>query len=77
VFLQQRNYPNGHTKEDRYHAALWFAANPPLGYILDIWAKSGKVLSLHWSSVGELEIVSFKRGNWEDAIIGGDPERLS
>ena len=38
----------------------------PLGYELDVWGDDGKMLNVHWNDAGNIEIVSFKRGNWVD-----------
>jgi len=39
-----------------------------LSYGLDIWAPK-KVMNIEWSDRGELVIVSFRRGAWEDELI--------
>jgi len=39
-----------------------------LPYGLDIWAPK-KVMNIEWSDQGELAIVSFRRGAWEDELI--------
>ena len=41
---------------------------PMLQYGLDIWAPK-KVMNIEWSDQGELAIVSFRRGAWEDELI--------
>ena len=48
-------------------------------YMLDIWETgNGKVLSLIWNSVGAVpEIVSFRRGDWEEVFIPGRPRSWS
>ena len=34
-------------------------------YIVDIWCEGrGKVFSVHWSDINNLDIVNFKRGDW-------------
>ena len=40
-------------------------------YMLNIWETgNGKVLSLIWNSVGAVpEIVTFRRGNWEQVFV--------
>jgi len=43
-----------------------------LGTNLDAWDETrggGKVLNLHWASDGALEIVSFRRGDWEEILL--------
>jgi hypothetical protein len=42
---------------------------PPLGHILDVYGDGGKMLNLHWDNDGNIEIVSFKRGDWEEEIL--------
>ena len=37
-------------------------------YALDIW-HGRKVLNIEWDSLDNFEIVSFKRGQWEDELI--------
>jgi hypothetical protein len=47
-----------------------------LGFGLDVWGKVGKVLNVHWNEYGQIEIVSFKRGDWEEEILARlSPER--
>jgi hypothetical protein len=42
-----------------------------LPYGLDIWFRQKRVLSVEWSADdAELNILSFRRGRWEDALIG-------
>ena len=47
-------------------------------YCLDIWETgNGKVLNLTWNSIGAApEIVSFRRGDWEQVFIPPPPEEL-
>lgn len=41
-----------------------------LEYGLDIWEPGGKVFNFEWSQDdGELRIVAFKRGPWEDIVL--------
>ncbi len=42
-----------------------------LGYGLDIWDEQygGKVLNLEWNNEGYVDLVSFRRGPWEDKIL--------
>ncbi len=37
-----------------------------------IWTygQDGEVLNVHWNEEGEIEIISFKRGDWEEEILG-------
>ena len=48
-------------------------------YCLDIWETgNGKVLHLIWNSVGATpEIVSFRRGDWEEVFVPGRPRSWS
>ena len=40
---------------------------------LDIWFKNKKVLSIRWRDDGHLQIISFKRGDWEQLVSGLAP----
>jgi hypothetical protein len=43
-----------------------------LGMNLDVWDETrggGKVLNMHWASDGAIEIVSFRRGDWEQVLL--------
>ena len=55
----------------------YFAVKPGKGpvnlnYGLDIWDKRGKVLNIEWSDTGEVLIVSFRRGDWEQKLLSLD-----
>lgn len=42
-----------------------------LPYGLDIWMTGeGKVLNLEWDDAGAFELVSYRRGIWEDELLG-------
>jgi hypothetical protein len=54
----------------RYGAAVLMSQRRrPLGYLLDVWGDGGKMLNVHWDDDGNMEIVSFKHGNWEEEIL--------
>jgi hypothetical protein len=53
----------------RYGAAVLLQWKRPLGYELDIWDNGKKVLNLHFDGDGNVEIVSFKPGNWVEEIL--------
>jgi hypothetical protein len=54
----------------RYRAAVLMRQRKrPLGYVLEVWGESGKVLNFHWDNDGNIEIVSFKSGKWEEEIL--------
>jgi len=54
----------------RYGAAVLMSRlKPHLGFGLDIWGAQGKVLNVEWNDQGEILIVSFKRGDWEEEIL--------
>jgi len=40
-----------------------------LPYGLDIWDTKGKVLNIEWHNNNHVELVSFKRGEWEEKIL--------
>ena len=48
-------------------------------YCLDIWETgNGKVLNLTWNSIGGVpEIVTFRRGDWEEVFIPPPPKSWS
>ena len=42
------------------------------GTNLDVWDETrggAKVLNMHWASDGTIEVVSFRRGDWEQVIL--------
>jgi len=42
-----------------------------LPYGLDIWDMEGvgKVLNIEWSETGDIHLVSFRRGAWEEKVL--------
>jgi len=48
-------------------------------YMLEIWETgNGKVLNLIWNSIGATpEIITFRRGTWEEVFIPGRPRSWS
>jgi hypothetical protein len=40
-----------------------------LPYGLDIWDTKGKVLNIEWDHNNHVELVSFKRGDWEEKLL--------
>ena len=43
-----------------------------LGTNLDVWDETrggAKVLNMHWASNGAIEVVSFRRGYWEQVLL--------
>lgn len=50
---------------------------PPMPYEISIWRRGyGKVLLLEWDHNGECEVVTFKRGSWEQELLSLVPESL-
>jgi hypothetical protein len=50
---------------------------PAWDYCLDVWDDKGKILSAHWHDpiLGrpqDIEIVAFKRGPWEEALLAAE-----
>jgi hypothetical protein len=42
------------------------------GTILDVWDKTrrgAKVLNVNWSGDGAIQVVSFRRGDWEQVLL--------
>ena len=39
-----------------------------LPYGLDVWFRGEKVLAVEWAEADELEIITYKRGEWEAAL---------
>jgi hypothetical protein len=50
-------------------AQLGVHAPKNLPYGLDIWAPK-KVLNIEWDDKGNVELVSFRRGDWENTLLG-------
>lgn len=40
-----------------------------LPYGLDIWSTYGKVLNIEWDLKNHVELISFKRGEWEEIVL--------
>ena len=56
----------------KYFAAKTGKGPVNLNYGLDIWDKKGKVLNIEWNDTGEVLLVSFQRGDWEQKVLGLD-----
>jgi len=54
-----------------YMAAILCKSVENLSYGLDIWDDEygGKVLNIEWKEEGDVELVSFRRGNWESKVL--------
>lgn len=59
------------TEDMKYNSALFGRRPHTLPYGLDIWAEGGKVFFVEWNDEGEIDLVSFKRGEWEKTLIPG------
>jgi hypothetical protein len=59
------------SEEFKYTAAKYGEAWEREPYWLDIWDKNTrhKVLSVRWDTSDELEIVLFRRGDWEERLL--------
>jgi hypothetical protein len=51
------------------HALERQHTRPDLPYGLEIWHERAKVLSLLWADEGLLEVLTFDRGAWEEAML--------
>lgn len=55
--------------QQRQAAALGLPPmRPVLPYAIDVWSPK-KVLSLQWGDLGEIDIISWKRGAWESELL--------
>ena len=54
------------------HAIARQGAPKPMPYELSLWAGS-KVLLMDWEQGGEVRIVTFKRGDWEQRLLALEP----
>jgi len=47
------------------------SADPELRllYGLDIWGTQGKVLNIMWDYKDRVELISFRRGEWEEQVL--------
>ena len=52
---------------DKYQDAL-LGGKPNLPYGLDIWWEGKKVMNVEWSDRGEFDVVSYRKGRWEDSL---------
>jgi hypothetical protein len=50
------------------HALVKQYASPSLPYGLDIFAPK-KVLNVEWDANDELQVISFRRGDWEHQLV--------
>lgn len=44
----------------------------PQGQMLDVWTEGDagkKVLNVSWHSLSEVELTSFRRGDWEEELL--------
>jgi hypothetical protein len=57
------------------HALAEQAAAPDLPYAIDVWFKHKKVLFVQWDQNDELQVISFRPGEWDArlaAACGGN-----
>jgi hypothetical protein len=54
------------------HTIARQGAPKPMPYELSLWAGS-KVLLMEWEQGGEVRIVTFKRGDWEERLLALHP----
>ena len=64
---------SGHelTEVDLGSVRFWISS-VGLGTNLDVWDETrggAKVLNMHWASNGAIEVVSFRRGYWEQVLL--------
>ncbi|OIQ63030.1 hypothetical protein GALL_554350 [mine drainage metagenome] len=55
----------GSSDQEKFRAATLFQRFKQPGSGLNIWSGGKKVLNIVWDGDGEIEVVSFKRGDWE------------
>lgn len=65
---------SGHevTEVDLGSLCFWISAGLQ-GTTFDVWDRTlggAKVLNISWSSAGEITVVSFHRGDWEQVLLG-------
>ena len=64
---------SGHELTDVDLGAVRFSVwSLGLGTNLDVWDETrggAKVLNIHWAENGAIEVVSFRRGDWEQVIL--------
>ena len=51
-----------------------------LGTNLDVWDETrggAKVLNMHWDGNGAIEVVSFRRGDWEQVLLDRAKQALN
>jgi hypothetical protein len=51
----------------RYMQAL-LKGKDNLPYGMDVWSNRKKVLNLEWADDGEVDVISYKPGEWESAL---------
>ena len=51
------------------HAIERQRSQKSLPYGLDIWEDSARVFRILWSDDGTVDVASFVRGQWEDAVL--------
>jgi hypothetical protein len=74
AFLNTPFNPAPHAKPDvrRYasytRAIIAQRAKHPMPYELNLW-HGRKVLSIEWQVTGEVRLISFRRGSWEQALL--------
>ena len=65
--FQKLPKPSAEVMKTAFEYGLEPRLNLPYG--LDIWA-GGKVMNLEWNDSGDIKLVSFKRGAWEQIVLG-------
>jgi hypothetical protein len=63
----------GHELTDVDLGTVRYSIGPlALGTNLDVWdetRRGAKVLNINWASDGAIEVVSFRRGDWEQILL--------
>ena len=63
----------GHELADVDLGTVRYSIGPlALGTNLDVWdepRRGAKVLNINWASDGAIEVVSFRRGDWEQILL--------
>ena len=71
----------GHELTDVDLGTVRYSIGPlALGTNLDVWDETrggAKVLNISWASDGAIEVVSFRRGDWEQIILDRAKQMLN
>jgi hypothetical protein len=60
--------PQGSQAPTYLHALLKQRAKPDLPYTMEVWYLNKKILNVQWDDKDEIQLISFRPGEWEEKL---------